>query len=146
MPKRKREGLEMENGVKKLKTQKKDDPKLVSTPKPVDAVATQPKSKKQPKSVLNREANSKSSGRVSKKRMKYRKRRHTKKKDRESLGRRDVEGSQPESKMIRKHEKKLDIAPWNVSELTGGRMLNLDPIFALNEEYVDCVCSYLFTH
>lgn len=155
MPKkRKHEGLELENGSspKKLKTHEKDKSQLVSKQHGANTVV-QPKSNKQPMKAVNDQVSYNSSNRVAKKeRRKERKERkqHEKeliadvqKVDEEPLGSADVQGLRQKSKKANKERKKHAKASWKVSEIAGGRMLNLDPIFALNEEYVDCICGQL---
>ncbi|MCJ1267127.1 hypothetical protein MMC22_007012 [Lobaria immixta] len=136
MPKRKREGLELENGsnLKKLKTHEMEKDKLVPKQQHINAVALQPKSNKKPRTVVNAKANSF-----------YRDLRKKRRKDRiehgkqsiddiqeidgEPSGSADVQGSQQKPMKIRK-------AKWKFSGIVGGRMLDLDPIFTPNEEYL----------
>lgn len=147
MPKRRHEALELGDGSrhKKLKTNENDKGKLVSKNNPVNAVAIQPKSNKQSMKVVNEKANSKSSHRASKIEKKKNRKQHGKermvnaqKSDGEPRRSVDVQGSQQKSKKLKKERKNHTKASWKVSEITGGRMLDLDPIFSLNEEYVDC--------
>lgn len=143
MPKRKREGLELENGsnLKKLKTHEKEKDKLVPKQQHINAVALQSESNKRPMTVVNARANNKPSNRDPRKKRRKDWKKHGKEVivdaqeiDGEPSGSADVQGSQQKPMKFRKKPKNLGKASWKVSEVVGGRMLDLDPIFTANEE------------
>lgn len=147
MPKRKREGLELENGstVKKRKKHEKDKGRLVSKQNPINTAAKQPKPTKQPIRVINDKANKKRSSRVLRKGRRKDQKEHGKEAidgaqdpGGDALASRKAQAWQQKSKKG-KLESKTDKARWKVLQMAGGRMLDLDPIFALNEEFVNCV-------
>lgn len=132
---RKRKGPELENGSrpKKLKTHETDNGKLISNQSRANAV--QPRRNRQFNKAMDDRAKHKAALRLAKiERRKVRKENEKKliaeaqKFDEETAG---AQGSQKESKKIKK-EREMS---WKVSEIAGGRMLDLDPIFARNEEY-----------
>ena len=154
MPKRKHEGLELENGsrVKKLKKHEKDKGGLVSKQNPINAAAKQPKPTKQSIRVINDKANNRRSSRVLRKRRRKDQKEHGKEAidgaqdpGRDALASAKAQAWQQKSKQGKLESKKTDKARWKVLQMAGGRMLDLDPIFALNEEFVNCVHEWL-TH
>lgn len=158
MPKkRKHEGLELENGSnpKKPKTHEKDKSQLVSKQHHVNVVLL-PKSNKQSMKAVNDQVSYNSSNRVSnkEKRKALKEQKERKKHGKEPIAdvqkvggeplrSADVQGWRQKSKKANQERKKQARASWKASEIAGGRMLNLDPIFALNEEYVGCIHGHL---
>lgn len=141
MPKRKRKDLELENGgrLKKLKTHEKDNGKLISKQSLANSVAVQPKSNGQIRKMIYKRHKHQAPPRPAKTERRRVRRENEKKLaveaqnfDEETA---DVQGSQKKSKKITKEPKKPVEASWKLSEIAGGRMLDLDPIFAFNEEY-----------